>query len=848
METVCWLAVLLSVSANAADAVYPDQWTRDLAIPWRFRPDPNDVGLKEGWHTEIHSDADWPMIEAGIRWEDQGYPDLDGTAWYRMPVQIPQNWAGRAVWLILGGVSDSCAVFCNGQYVASYGDEKHNTVHRVFIIAHLSPHLRFGDTNLLAIRCFDWGATGGLWRPPCLITCDARNLPMDSLFSCLPDTANASLNIDADIEGLGNDRPDVSVAAQVFLRGRRVGAHTEPIPRGASGASFAVAVAEPKPGAMYEISLRIDDAEGNLFEGIRGAMNVNWPEPNEWAGKYKRLKVLNNFVTELHASQVRPGAVRRRSFLNPREGWVFIALSDHDSRDADTAPTAFLDENPAPVAWRVNPDTGALEAMQWLNEGAHRLRVRTPAPVRLDIRAVPEIAYCYYPTTPHIRPFGPYDWTFLSRHVLPHVNAIVTGGGMGEQEFGEWVREGRKWIGNAPLPGLSDAAPPAADDVYEIWASNPGTCAPGYSGIMVDEFLTSSAAHYRAWTEAMERLATSSEFAGRRFYAWCGDLYIDPPGLHFSRRLTALGQAFSWEKYAAEQPTEEQARRMLTTDVRRQLAKWQQVMPGVERHMVMCLGYLCAPPETLNLNPAVDYHVFMDMQMHLLATDPVFWGLFGVMQYSSSYADEESLRWAHRLFRHYCIEGRRDPFTADPYALPHLTNPDFAQGLDGWRVDAAGAQTVASAEMEGFSWLQGRYPQTPQGDQFCRMIRSANAPNRVRQTIRALTPGRLYSLKVISADLGALDVAQEHTLSVSIQGVERIEPLSFQFVYPSCYSHEWGEYNRNHPAHFTLHRVVFRAVAPEAELTLSDWASESDPGGPEGQELAFNFVEVQPYR
>ena len=128
------------------------------------------------------------------------------------------------------------------------------------------------------------------------------------------------------------------------------------------------------------------------------------------------------------------------------------------------------------------------------------------------------------------------------------------------------------------------------------------------------------------------------------------------------------------------------------------------------------------------------------------------------------------------------------------------------------------------------------------------MIRSANAPNRVRQTIRALTPGRLYSLKVISADLGALDVAQEHTLSVSIQGVERIEPLSFQFVYPSCYSHEWGEYNRNHPAHFTLHRVVFRAVAPEAELTLSDWASESDPGGPEGQELAFNFVEVQPYR
>jgi hypothetical protein len=32
-----------------------------------------------------------------------------------------------------------------------------------------------------------------------------------------------------------------------------------------------------------------------------------------------------------------------------------------------------------------------------------------------------------------------------------------------------------------------------------------------------------------------------------------------------------------------------------------------------------------------------------------------------------------------------------------------------------------------------------------------------------------------------------------------------------------------------------------------ARLTISDWADERNPGGPIGQEMVYNFVEVQPY-
>jgi hypothetical protein len=40
---------------------------------------------------------------------------------------------------------------------------------------------------------------------------------------------------------------------------------------------------------------------------------------------------------------------------------------------------------------------------------------------------------------------------------------------------------------------------------------------------------------------------------------------------------------------------------------------------------------------------------------------------------------------------------------------------------------------------------------------------------------------------------------------------------------------------------------VFRAKSGAAKLTITDWASDGEPGGPIGQEIALNFVEIQPH-
>jgi hypothetical protein len=58
--------------------------------PWRFAPDPENDGLKKGWHLPATTDDDWKEIRIGQSWEGQGYPQLDGWAWYRISVDVLQ--------------------------------------------------------------------------------------------------------------------------------------------------------------------------------------------------------------------------------------------------------------------------------------------------------------------------------------------------------------------------------------------------------------------------------------------------------------------------------------------------------------------------------------------------------------------------------------------------------------------------------------------------------------------------------------------------------------------------------------------------------------------------------------
>jgi len=248
----------------------------------------------------------------------------------------------------------------------------------------------------------------------------------------------------------------------------------------------------------------------------------------------------------------------------------------------------------------------------------------------------------------------------------------------------------------------------------------------------------------------------------------------------------------------------------------------------------------------------VDFKSHLDMQFRMLATDRVFFGLYGVQPYRSNYVDPDTLFWTGRLMRHYCIEGRTERLSSDPYELSHVLNPDFDDGTAHWQLRPAEAGTIVARTRPGYGVLQGRYnAKGGQGDHFLLMKRSGRGPNAFSQEMKGLRPGRLYSLRMYTGDHQHLQAGTSrkgpHTVSIRLDGVDVLpgEKHAFQYPFPSFRS--TGPFNRKHQFWMGFHWRVFRATAKTPRLTVTDWKSDREPGGPVGQTLMFNFIEVQPY-
>lgn len=97
------------------------------------------------------------------------------------------------------------------------------------------------------------------------------------------------------------------------------------------------------------------------------------------------------------------------------------------------------------------------------------------------------------------------------------------------------------------------------------------------------------------------------------------------------------------------------------------------------------------------------------------------------------------------------------------------------------------------------------------------MKRQATGPNRIAQEMKHLVPGRIYTLKAITADY------QDVIHGRKVEGSE---------VLPDgCYSGKQVRYGSHGELLFPNggpwlyhHRVMFRATAPTATLTIFGWA------------------------
>lgn len=123
-----------------------------------------DSGMMDGeavWSAPDMNDNNWNMIEAPGLWEEQGYIDIDGIAWYRKEINLSDDQTQSNVQLHLGKIDDSDITFLNGFEVGkttnAYDEDRVYTIDKKL----LKP-----GKNMIVVRVDDTGGGGGIWGDP----------------------------------------------------------------------------------------------------------------------------------------------------------------------------------------------------------------------------------------------------------------------------------------------------------------------------------------------------------------------------------------------------------------------------------------------------------------------------------------------------------------------------------------------------------------------------------------------------------------------------------------------------------------------------------------------------------
>ena len=594
---------------------------------------------------------------------------------------------------------------------------------------------------------------------------------------------------------------------------------------------------ELAPG-KYEITGAAVDASGKDV-GAAAIVSLEWAKVEKFPNGPAGARRLNNLVTEL-LSVPKGSGQETHAFVNPRHGWVHFANGGSNELTLTSSASGQTQK----IALWIQYEE-ANEAMRELPAGEYK--IATAVADALVVRAVPEIVYAQYNASPIVSKYGTYAGEFEKQHIFRHANTLMTGSLPANDPFvQEWKRHGGKWVVHCTVPRGTEDKPLTVQEAYDFLAKTPGYADPAAAGPIADEFGDSEPI-CTIYAKAVRKLEATPQFKDKSYYPFANNLSNGPEGRDLVAALVQTGGMVPWKEYLKEQPTEIAAWQFLHQHVLTTIRGYRDKCPGSLPHIIVCYGNFSAPNETLDTFPSVYYNKYLDMQFNLVATHPDFRDIGGIMTYLAHYTDEEVLRLGGKLFRHYGIEGKTEPFVTEPFTLTHLTNGDFAEGLGGWTVTPAEPGSIRHDTYPGFGWLEGRYPRTPEGDTVIVTKRSSSKPNVFAQEIKGLLPGKLYSFEVTSGDFKDMSARQEHAVSITIDGVTIVPEKSFTEVVKSCYSHDLGPYNKDHPAWMNYHWRVVRASGPTAKLTISDWRAAGEPSGAIGQELMFNFIQVQPY-
>jgi len=620
------------------------------------------------------------------------------------------------------------------------------------------------------------------------------------------------------------------------------------------------------------LAMRTNRAVPLLLLLLMGAPFEAIAAETQLSGEKKR----NNLVADLLEVSGFSKPDSSFAFTRSSPGWVFISAECKGNGKV----TVVLDKTSGGVLVIVRDasDSSALEAVRHVSKGEHQISVECEGDARVEklvVRAIPELIHCGLGFNSSIKGYGLYDMDFLKKDILPNVTTLIVPHNieLSSAVIDDWHRQGKRFVAEVGI----DAKATTPEEHFKFWTSFLDK-APFIDGILINEFIVNNPstrpgmaislerqkrmeqeqARHRVFEEAIKKLKADARYQSKMFYAYVGGsgktLNQEMIGPTFIRTIIDCNYRVALERYIFEVSSEQASKDALQVFAGG-IEDWEAKQPGVKPQMVIAFGLFSMPPGGINKQPNVDYHVWMDQQMNVVANHPVMVGIGGLEWWTTILADEETVRFVGKLYRHYAIEGKTEMLTKDPLFLPHIQNADFEKGIEGWTLQPAEAESIAPKSFPRYGRIEGRYmglgrPADPEhiGDTFLWMKRSEKGPNTFSQTIKDLEPGRLYSMKMFSCDYHDLvnpqkktiEEARKFTGSVVLDGVDIDTKRSFTEMYAS-------NPEPPIPVWITYHWKVFRANGPTAKLTVSDWPPEIDPAPQFGQEQTFNFLEIQPY-
>jgi glycosyl hydrolase family 2 len=325
-------------------ALYQDGQTGRYLLggSWLYQPDPNNVGLAQGWWENVGSTAGWSPVTVPSAYNagDFSTPSMLGSVgWYRRDLTLPSGAfhsyvrAGDRHWIIrFESVNYRATVWLNGHLIGSH------TGAYVPFEFDITPQLRPG-VNRLIVRVDDtrgpadlapgpgggWWNFGGLLREVYLRTASRADLSQVQVRPILP-----CPSCDATIEEQVTVRNVTGAAQQVRLRGYYgnvpIDFGTSTIrPRSTWLAQSQVLIKHPAlwaPGhpSLYRATLTLTDSSGRTlggyvtYSGIRNIQVTNGHLMLNW----RPLNLRGAFI---HEQNLQTGAALTPAELAALMGW-----------------------------------------------------------------------------------------------------------------------------------------------------------------------------------------------------------------------------------------------------------------------------------------------------------------------------------------------------------------------------------------------------------------------------------------------------------------------------------------------------------------------------------------------